>query len=277
MTGFLTVFFGGICLFAAGAGGFFLAYWIRQWDRKVALNQIGPSTDSALRDWAADRGYEYTERDDTWLELSTRPPFDTKDGITQSDGELVNLIHFIMVFHVHNRLTDEHANDVIRGSRSGRDFVVFSHGYIERFQRSQTPRTRTVLATRFAPDVPYLAVAKRTWLARTKHDESIRLESPPGDESHVAFSKKHMALTSHEPFKYEVLNWRFTDWLESQEAFYPRRNVMAFLIDNGWLYLLHRKGPDVEQLDAQLDFLMALASKLDTQAHSGLFTEAEDL
>lgn len=277
MTEFLFVFFGGICLLAAGFGGFFLAYWIRKWDRKVGLKKIGPSTDSALRDWAVSRGYEFTERDDSWLELATRPPLRLNDDIPRANGELLHPTSLIMDFHLHNLVTDEQTNDVIRGSRSGREFIVFSHGYIERFYRRRAPRLRTVIATKFECEVPYLLVAKRTWFTSSTPTEPNRLESPPGDEHHVAFGKDHQALTSHDPFKYEVLTKEFTDWLQRQEVFYPRRNLMAFVIDNGWLYLLHRKPPEAEQLDAQLDFLMALAAKLDEQVRFGINSESRNL
>lgn len=255
----------------------FVVWMARRYKNRAIRQTVGRlqgSDNQPLREWASTRGYKFRERDDSWLSFTTRPPFLLKEGVVGTNGEYVDSGLFASAFDVYPQTVNEQVNDVVTGSRHGRDFVRFDIGHLVKFTGDPGPAyLRTVLATKFEHDVPYLALARRIMATRTRHDEPIRLESPPGEEHHVAFSKRHKQLTSVEAFKYAILSRRFTEWLQQQEVFYNRRNLMAFVLDNGWLYLIQRKRPDPSLLDEQIDFLMALADKLDEQARNGFDLE----
>lgn len=257
----------------AGIAWLFFVIWAaRKYQKRVTgqlVDRIQPSEIEKHRAWTSARGYEFKERDDSWLEFSTRPPFRPDGEIVDTNGEVVNPFVFSSDFGIFSKIVNEQVNNVVTGNRHGREFARFDMGHLCKFRRDPGPaKLRTIIATKFDHNVPFMAVARLTTARRPKQGKSSHRTTLSNEEHDKDFKKRHLRMISSGEFHDTVLNRDFAEWLQQQEVFYGRRNLMAFVPDNGWLYLIQRKRPDPSFLDTQVDFLMSLANRLDVQVQS---------
>lgn len=168
---------------------------------------------------AAGRGWEYTERDDSWAGRFDGPPFG--EGFAQQ------------------------ARNIVRGVHDGRKFVAFDYRYSTREGSGKNRHTVThdfsIVGISTTAVLPHLSVVPEGWFGRMwgrLTDSDIQLESE-------VFNQTFTVTCEDRKFATDVLHPRMMELL-------LRTPDLGWSLRNGTLLIASPGQHDLPQLDAEL-------------------------
>ena len=159
--------------------------------------------------FAAERGWTYTPRDDTWVDRFEGSPF--------------------------GRGSSRRATHVLRGQYAGRDMVAFHYRYLTRSHNGQQQTTQTHRFTVVALALP----AALPWLELTGENVLTRIGSALGladvELESEAFNRRYRVSATDRRFAYDVLHPRTMEQLLAQPTVNLRLwGADALLWDSGF-------------------------------------------
>ena len=159
--------------------------------------------------FAAERGWTYTPRDDSWVDRFEGSPF--------------------------GRGSSRRATHVLRGEFAGRDMVAFHYRYLTRSHNGQQQTTQTHKFTVVALALP----ASLPWLELTGENVLTRIGSALGladvELESEDFNRRYRVTADDRRFAYDVLHPRTMEQLLAQPTVNLRLSgADALLWDNGF-------------------------------------------